>query len=122
MPLPCYFLGVKAGTVYPKYYRRTTGGQKKWSQYSAIIVPDEAAQANIEEFMSSSSTSTSTGAKEMGDVVFGEWEVVDADQMATVIDNAVAEGKEKNEPDNSTSVEGLPKGLYIVNGKKYMVK
>lgn len=140
MPLPCYFLGVKSGTVYPKYYRRMTGGVKKWSQYSAIIVPDEAAFNNIEKFMSSSSTSTSTGAKEMGDVVFGEWEVVDADQMATVIDNAVAEGKEKNEPakiqhlnvvynikgqvvrSNSTSVEGLPKGLYIVNGKKYMVK
>ena len=140
MPLPCYFLGVKSGTIYPKYYRRTTGGVKKWSQYSAIIVPDEAAQANIEKFMSSSSTSTSTGAKEMGDVVFGEWEVVDADQMATVIDNAVAEGKEKNVPakiqhmnvvynikgqvirSNSSSVEGLPKGLYIVNGKKYMVK
>ena len=140
MPLPCYFLGVKSGTVYPKYYRRTTGGVKKWSQYSAIIIPDEAAKANIEKFMSSSSTSTSTGAKEMGDVVFGEWEVVDAEQMATVIDNAVAEGKEKNEPakiqhlnvvynikgqvvrSNSTSVEGLPKGLYIVNGKKYMVK
>jgi hypothetical protein len=135
-----YFLGVKSGTVYPKYYRRTTGGQKKWSQYSAIIYPDADAQANIEKFMSSSSTSTSTGAKEMGDVVFGEWEVVDAEQMATVIDNAVAEGKEKNEPakiqhlnvvynikgqvvrSNSTSVEGLPKGLYIVNGKKYMVK
>ena len=140
MPLPCYFLGVKSGTFYPKYYRRTTGGVKKWSQYSAIIVPDEAAFNNIEKFMSSSSTSTSTGAKEMGDVVFGEWEVVDAEQMATVIDNAVAEGKEKNEPakiqhlnvvynikgqvvrSNSTSVEGLPKGLYIVNGKKYMVK
>ena len=142
MPLPCYFLGVKDvnNNPYPKYYRRTTGGQKKWSQYSAIIVPDEAAYNNIEKFMSSSSTSTSTGAKEMGDVVFGEWEVVDAEQMATVIDNAVAEGKEKNEPakiqhlnvvynikgqvvrSNSTSVEGLPKGLYIVNGKKYMVK
>ena len=137
MPLPCYFLGVKAGTVYPKYYRRTTGGQNKWSQYSAIIVPDEAAKKNIEAFMSSSSTSA--GAK-MGDVVFGDWEIVDEDQMATVIDNAVAEGKDKNEPakvkhlnvvynikgqvirSNSTSVEGLPKGLYIVNGKKYMVK
>lgn len=137
MPLPCYFLGVKSGTVYPKYYRRTTGGVKKWSQYSAIIVPDEAAKKNIEAFMSSSSTSA--GAK-MGDVVFGDWEIVDEDQMATVIDNAVAEGKEKNEPakvkhlnvvynikgqvirSNSTSVEGLPKGLYIVNGKKYMVK
>ena len=137
MPLPCYFLGVKAGTVYPKYYRRTTGGQNKWSQYSAIIVPDEAAKKNIEAFMSSSSTSA--GAK-MGDVVFGDWEIVDEDQMATVIDNAVAEGKDKNEPakvkhlnvvynikgqvirNNSSSVEGLPKGLYIVNGKKYMVK
>ena len=137
MPLPCYFLGVKAGTVYPKYYRRTTGGQNKWSQYSAIIVPDEAAKKNIEAFMSSSSASA--GAK-MGDVVFGDWEIVDEDQMATVIDNAVAEGKDKNEPakvkhlnvvynikgqvirSNSTSVEGLPKGLYIVNGKKYMVK
>ena len=139
MPLPCYFLGVKDvnNNPYPKYYRRTTGGVKKWSQYSAIIVPDEAAKKNIEAFMSSSSTSA--GAK-MGDVVFGDWEIVDEDQMATVIDNAVAEGKEKNEPakiqhlnvvynikgqvvrSNSTSVEGLPKGLYIVNGKKYMVK
>ena len=86
-----------------------------------------------------SSSSTSAGAK-MGDVVFGDWEIVDEDQMTTVIDNAVAEGKEKNEPakiqhlnvvynikgqvirSNSSSVEGLPKGLYIVNGKKYMVK
>lgn len=134
MPLPCYFLGVKNGSYFPMYYRRTNGGQKKWSQYSAIIVPDEAAKKNIEAFMGSGS---SAGAKE---IVFGEWEIVDEDQMTTVIDNAVVEGKEKNEPaqikhlnvvynikgqvirNNSTSVEGLPKGLYIVNGKKYMVK
>ena len=134
MPLPCYFLGVKNGSYFPMYYRRTNGGQKKWSQYSAIIVPSEAAKKNIEAFMGSGS---SAGAKE---IVFGEWEIVDEDQMTTVIDNAVVEGKEKNEPaqikhlnvvynikgqvirNNSTSVEGLPKGLYIVNGKKYMVK
>ena len=136
MPLPCYFLGVKSGSNWPMYYRRTTGGAKKWSQYTAIIVPDEAANANIEAFMSSGSSS-SAGAKE---IVFGNWEIVDEDQMATVIENAVAEGKDKNEPakiqhmnvvynikgqvirSNSSSVEGLPKGLYIVNGKKYMVK
>ena len=134
MPLPCYFLGVKNGSYYPMYYRRTTGGQKKWSQYSAIIVPDELAKANIEDHMGSG---TSAGAKE---IVFGDWEIVDEDQMTTVIDNAVIEGKEKNEPaqikhmdvvynikgqvirSNSSSVEGLPKGLYIVNGKKYFVK
>ena len=136
MPLPCYFLGVKNGSNWPMYYRRTTGGEKKWSQYTAIIVPDEAANANIEAFMISGSSS-SAGAKE---IVFGNWEIVDEDQMATVIENAVAEGKDKNEPakiqhmnvvynikgqvirSNSSSVEGLPKGLYIVNGKKYMVK
>ena len=134
MPLPCYFLGVKNGSYFPMYYRRTNGGQKKWSQYSAIIVPSEAAKKNIEAFMG---TGSSAGAKE---IVFGDWEIVDEDQMTTVIDNAVVEGKEKNEPaqikhlnvvynikgqvirNNSTSVEGLPKGLYIVNGKKYMVK
>lgn len=136
MPLPCYFLGVKSGSNWPMYYRRTTGGAKKWSQYTAIIIPDDAAKANIEAFMSSGSSS-SAGAKE---IVFGNWEIVDEDQMATVIENAVAEGKDKNEPakiqhmnvvynikgqvirSNSSSVEGLPKGLYIVNGKKYMVK
>ena len=134
MPLPCYFLGVKNGSFWPMYYRKSTGDAKKWSQYSAIIVPDELAKANIEDHMGSG---TSAGAKE---IVFGDWEIVDEDQMTTVIDNAVIEGKEKNEPaqikhmdvvynikgqvirSNSSSVEGLPKGLYIVNGKKYMVK
>ncbi len=134
MPLPCYFLGVKNGSFWPMYYRKSTGDAKKWSQYSAIIVPDELAKANIEDHMGSG---TSAGAKE---IVFGDWEIVDEDQMTTVIDNAVIEGKEKNEPaqikhmdvvynikgqvirSNSSSVEGLPKGLYIVNGKKYFVK
>lgn len=138
---PVYFLGVKPNTVYPQYFRKAKGkGKGKWTQYSAIIVPDADAIDNVEGLDGMAVGSSSTGSAKGFDVAFGEWEVVDAEQMATVIDNAVVEGKEKNEPakikhlnvvynikgevvrSNSTSVEGLPKGLYIVNGKKYMVK
>ena len=138
---PVYFLGLKPGTDYPQYFKKAKGkGKGKWTQYSAIIVPDADAIANVEGLDGMSVGSGSGSGAKGFDVVFGEWEIVDEDQMATVIDNAVAEGKEKNEPakiqhmnvvynikgqvvrSNSTSVEGLPKGLYIVNGKKYMVK
>ena len=138
---PVYFLGVKPNTVYPQYFRKAKGkGKGKWTQYSAIIIPDDDAIANVEGLDGMSVGSGSGSGAKGFDVAFGEWEVVDAEQMATVIDNAVVEGKEKNEPtkikhlnvvynikgevvrSNSTSVEGLPKGLYIVNGKKYMVK
>lgn len=137
---PVYFLGVKPGTNYPQYFKKAKGkGKGKWSQYSAIIVPDADAIANVEGLDGMSVASGTNSAKGF-DVAFGEWEIVDEDQMATVIDNAVAEGKDKNEPakiqhmnvvynikgqvvrSSSSSVEGLPKGLYIVNGKKYMVK
>ena len=138
MPLPCYFLGVKSGTVYPQYFRKKSGGKGKWSQYSAIIVPDQAAIENIENNMVTSGGSSSS-AKAV-DITFGEWEIVDENQMTTVINNAVEEAQEKNQTANiqhlnvvynikgqiirsgSSSVEGLPKGLYIVNGKKYMVR
>ena len=138
---PVYFLGLKPGTDYPQYFRKAKGkGKGKWTQYSAIIIPDDDAIANVEGLDGMSVGSGSGSGAKGFDVAFGEWEVVDAEQMATVIDNAVVEGKEKNEPakiqhlnvvynikgqvvrSNSTSVEGLPKGLYIVNGKKYMVK
>lgn len=137
---PVYFLGVKPGTNYPQYFKKAKGkGKGKWSQYSAIIVPDADAIANVEGLDGMSVASGTNSAKGF-DVAFGEWEIVDEDQMATVIDKAVADGEEKNEPakiqhmnvvynikgqvvrSNSSSVEGLPKGLYIVNGKKYLVK
>ncbi len=138
---PVYFLGLKPGTDYPQFFKKPKGkGQGMWSQYSAIIVPDADAIANVEGLDGMSVGSGSGSGAKGFDVVFGEWEIVDEDQMATVIDNAVAEGEEKNEPakiqrlnvvynikgqvvrSNSSSVEGLPKGLYIVNGKKYLVK
>lgn len=137
---PVYFLGVKEG-YYPQFFKKPKGkGAKKWSQYSAIIVPDDDAIANVEGLDGmSASSGTATPAKGY-DVVFGEWEIVDEATVVTAIENAQAEAEETGKPAqithmnvvynikgqvvraDSSSVEGLPKGLYIVNGKKYMVK
>lgn len=139
---PVYFLGVKPGTVYPQFFKKKQGkGAKKWSQYSAIIVPDAEAIANVEglDGMAVGSSAGDNSAKGY-DVVFGEWEIVDEATVVTAIENAQAEAEETGKPAqithmnvvynikgqvvraDSSSVEGLPKGLYIVNGKKYMVK
>lgn len=136
---PVYFLGVKPGTVYPQFFKKPKGkGAGKWSQYSAIIVPDADAVANVEGLDGMSAGSSSVAPAKGYDVVFGEWEVVDEATVVTAIENAQAE--ETGKPAqithmnvvynikgqvvraDSSSVEGLPKGLYIVNGKKYMVK
>lgn len=117
---------------YPKYYRKMQTSGNKWSKYSAIIRPDENAVANIENYLNYQQASANGF-----DVAFGEWEEV----STTAIEEIVAEAERNNEPvqkihlnvvynikgqvvrnDGSTSLEGLPKGLYIVNGKKYMVK
>ena len=139
---PVYFLGLKPGTVYPQFFKKPKGkGAGKWSQYSAIIVPDQNAIDNVEglDGMAVGSSAGDNSAKGY-DVVFGEWEIVDEATVVTAIENAQAEAEETGKPAqithmnvvynikgqvvraDSSSVEGLPKGLYIVNGKKYMVK
>ena len=138
---PVYFLGVKDGTYYPQFFKKPKGkGQGKWSQYSAIIVPDDDAIANVEGLDGMAAGSGTTAPAKGYDVVFGEWEIVDEATVVTAIENAQAEAEETGKPAqithmnvvynikgqvvraDSSSVEGLPKGLYIVNGKKYMVK
>lgn len=139
---PVYFLGLKPGTVYPQFFKKKQGkGAGKWSQYSAIIVPDQDAIDNVEglDGMAVGSSAGDNSAKGY-DVVFGEWEIVDEATVVTAIENAQTEAEETGKPAqithmnvvynikgqvvraDSSSVEGLPKGLYIVNGKKYMVK
>lgn len=139
---PVYFLGVKdEHTYYPQFFKKPKGkGQGKWSQYTAIIVPDDDAIANVEGLDGMAVGSGSTAPAKGYDVVFGEWEIVDEATVVTAIENAQAEAEETGKPAqithmnvvynikgqvvraDSSSVEGLPKGLYIVNGKKYMVK
>lgn len=122
----------KIYSEYPKFYRKKQTLGNKWSKYSAIIQPDANAIANIEEFLDYQQASANGF-----DVALGEWEEV----STTAIEEIIAEAEQRNEPvqkihlnvvynikgqvvrnDGNISLEGLPKGLYIVNGKKYMVK
>ncbi len=137
-----YFLAVDPNAggnlkYYPKYFRKSYGKENSpsWSQYSAIIRPDAKALSDIEAYMNLTAYSGSSSAKPF-DVEFGKWEVVDV----TAIEEIISEAERKNQTvekvhlnvvfnikgqvirEGSDSVDGLPKGLYIVNGKKYMVK
>lgn len=136
-----YYLGAEAdqpGSTadptksYPKYYRKKGEGkgQGKWSPYTAIIRPLESAQKNIECYVPDSPSGTNRN------VVFGDWEQIDADAIQEIISEAISNNQSVKKAQlnvvfsvngqvvrtDSNSVEGLPSGLYIVNGKKYMVK
>lgn len=136
-----YYLGAEADqagfdgdptTSYPKYYRKKGDGKGvgKWSPYTAIIRPLQNAQDNIEAYIADPSSSTNRN------VVFGEWEEVTPTAIEEIISEAEANNQEVKKVNynvvfsvngqvvrtNTDCVEGLPTGLYIVNGKKYMVK
>lgn len=141
IPKHAYFLGRKTGQL-PKYYRETaddpaegqpstrTGGV--WSQFSAIVIPNTAAINGIEKGISKKQA----GSKGF-DMLFNEdfeGTFIDQDEATTLIEKAQAEGAEVKHVDivvsingqvvrrGTTSIEGLPKGIYIINGKKYFVK
>jgi hypothetical protein len=141
LPQGCYFLGAPEGTIYPKYYKRRSLGSKLWSNYSAIILPDADAFDNVERLngmtVTKPSGSPAKGATmEIGAWDFDEISVIDENGIATVIEDAVEKDKSAEivrmnvvynikgqvVRADSGSVQGLPKGIYIVNGKKYMVK
>ncbi|MBR5655539.1 MAG: leucine-rich repeat domain-containing protein [Prevotella sp.] len=134
IPNRAYFLGVPPGTKYPKFFREKNGNTNTgyWGQFSAVIIPNDAAKAwedaNIE--VKPYSSGNNAKAASMG---FGDFEEVTADEIEAI----VADAKEKKQPVQFMNVvvningqvvrdgldmTGLPKGIYIVNGKKYMVK
>lgn len=143
-PIPSYILAVPPGQKYPKYYRKSKEGtgKGKWSQYSAIIVPDGTANANVESLYLNKVTSpTGTGLAKGANVELGAWDfnetvIIEENKISTIIDEALE--KDPSTPiirmnvvynikgqvvsNDSGSLEGLPKGIYIVNGKKYLVK
>lgn len=141
MPLPSYFLGVINGQKYPKYYKKTSGGVGKWSQYSAIIRPDDTALANVESLYLNKVNSPTGGLAKGANIELGAWDfdeshIINEHAIATIIEEALEKDpatpvvhmnvvyniKGQVVRNDSGSVEGLPKGIYIVNGKKYLVK
>lgn len=137
IPYGAYFLGVASGTKYPQFFRevsknssRTTG---LWKQYTAIIQPDAGAAAWEAENLNQ--PTGSAGAKGMsmlfGD--FGDAEEVTPDAIEEIIADAEEKGQQVERMNiivningqvvrQGTEVNGLPSGIYIVNGKKYFVK
>lgn len=147
IPQYAYFLGTPAGAIYPKYFRQRSNNPNRstglWTQYSAIILPNAAALAGLETDLggvtSSSGTGSTPGAKSH-DIAFDEdyFFINDTPQgIATLIEKIEKEEGKAPEVDymdivvsidgkivsrDKTTFEGLPKGVYIINGKKYYVK
>lgn len=137
IPYGAYFLGVASGTKYPQFFRevsknssRTTG---LWKQYTAIIQPNAGAAAWEAENLNQ--PTGSAGAKGMS-MLFGDFG--DAEEVTpNAIEEIIADAEEKGQQvermniivningqvvRQGTEVNGLPTGIYIVNGKKYFVK
>lgn len=139
IPKGAYFLG-RRGRGWPKYFREIADENREnptggfWTQYTAIIVPNEAALEGIEKELDGT-TAMSKGFEMKFDESF-EGDVIDQENIQTIIEDARKEGVEpvveymdvvvningQIVRSGSTSIEGLPKGVYIVNGKKYFVK
>ncbi len=138
IPTGAYFLG-RQGTAYPKYYREiaddtrsgATGGF--WTQFTAVIIPNAAAKAGIEAELGEG---TSAAANRSVEMVFDEGflgEEKTSTEIEQIITEAEAEGQKVEYMQvvyningqivrEGTELTGLPKGIYIVNGKKYFVR
>lgn len=137
IPYGAYFLGVASGAKYPQFYRETSKKTSRttglWKQYTAIIQPN--ADAADWEAKNLNQPTGSAGAKGMsmlfGD--FGDAEEVTPDAIEEIIADAEEKGQQVERMNiivningqvvrQGTEVNGLPTGIYIVNGKKYFVK
>ena len=137
IPYGAYFLGVASGAKYPQFYRETSKKTSRttglWKQYTAIIQPNADAAAWEAENLNQ--PTGSAGAKGMsmlfGD--FGDAEEVTPDAIEEIIADAEEKGQQVERMNiivningqvvrQGTEVNGLPTGIYIVNGKKYFVK
>ena len=138
IPTGAYFLG-RRGTDFPKFYReiaddtRTDATGGFWTQFTAVIIPNDAAKAGIETELGEGQAASANPSVEMvfDEGFLGEEKTVDE------IEQIVAEAEEKGQKvqymqvvyningqivREGTELAGLPKGVYIVNGKKYFVK
>lgn len=122
-PAPSYFYYNGAGATngsYPAgFYKRTTAGGT-WGKYTALVIPSR--EDNVQ-------------AKTFNPAFFYVEEMVyDTDPTTTAIEGLTGNEASERVADDvvrnlsgqvvraGSSIEGLPKGIYIVNGKKYVVR
>lgn len=137
IPTGAYFLG-RRGLNLPKYYReiaddtRTDATGGFWTQFTAVVIPNDAAKSGIENELDGKTASSKGFDMAFDEGFLGEF--IEQDDVVTLIEKAKEEGAKVEYMDivvsingevvrrGTTSIEGLPKGIYIVNGKKYFVK
>ena len=120
MPAPCYFYyngaGATNGTFASGFYKRTKVGGK-WGQYSAIVIPsrEDGVHAKAYTVFYDAGHNQPTGIANINagshtqsnDKSFGN-------RVMNLNGQTVRQG--------SDALSGLPAGIYIVNGKKYVVR
>ena len=143
IPMHAYFLGRRPGEL-PKYYREMAAdpaaGQPStrsggiWTQFAAIVIPNSDAINGIEKGISNKQAGSKGFDMLFNEDFDGTYIDQDDEDVITAIENAKKEGADVKYVDivvsingqvvrrGSTSLEGLPKGMYIINGKKYFVK
>ena len=131
IPYGAYFLGTASGATYPKYWRETSATNNAWSQYAAIVIADEIFERAYFEIP----RDVVAWVKGFNFVMDG-FESPDGEALS--IENIVEDAKTKNLPveymnivydmngqmirKGDAEIGDLPSGMYIVNGKKYLVK
>jgi hypothetical protein len=138
IPTNAYFLSRKSTEYYTHFFREIApmsgreAGHGRWTRYSAVLVPNATALAGIEAGVEPGQASGAKAVEMLFDEAYSNF------YDATAIEEIVEEAKEKGQKveymdvvvsidgkvvrRGNTSLEGLPSGLYIVNGKKYFVK
>lgn len=120
MPAPCYFYyngaGATNGTFASGFYKRTkTGG--KWGQYSAIVIPssEDGVHAKAYTVFYDAGHNQPTG---IANINAGS----QTQSNDKSFDNRVMNLNGQTVRQGSDALSGLPAGIYIVNGKKYVVR
>lgn len=139
IPKYSYFLG-RRGRGWPKFYRemaddtRTNPTGGFWTMYTAIVTPNQNALDGLEADLDGNTQQAKGSDMLFDEGFFNLLEEMNQGGIATAIEEAKKEGKTIKYMDivvsvdgqiirsGSTSIEGLPRGLYIINGKKYYVK
>lgn len=125
-PSNCYYLSFTNGKVTFKYQGTNKSG--RWTPYSAIVT---VSKANDKFDLIDDSFRTETGTQNMAKysaTSIGEWdettgvEQIEIETPSETIDNNVYNMNGQIVRKNSTSLAGLAQGVYLVNGKKYIVK
>lgn len=120
MPAPCYFYyngaGATNGTFASGFYKRTKVGGK-WGQYSAIVIPssEDGVHAKAYTVFYDAGHNQPTG---IGNINAGS-QTLNNDKS---FGNRVMNLNGQTVRQGSDALSGLPAGIYIVNGKKYVVR